>query len=87
MKKIGEIGFNRVPRARVSREYWKAGKQKVTVTCKNCGESGIQSQAQIKKYHSNGYVCYACAKKGRDEILEARLALAKRKVEMREKNT
>ena len=80
MKKIGEIAFNRVPRAKLSREWWRAGKQKVAVTCKHCGESGIQSQAQMQKYHKNGFSCYACTKKNNDELRQAINALNLRKL-------
>jgi len=81
MKKLGEFSLSIVPSKQQSREYWRAGKIRVAVACKQCGYERQQSQSQIKKFH--GYLCVDCYKKGQDELLQAKLALAQRKREMK----
>lgn len=83
MKKVGEVGFASIPRPQLSRDFYKAAREKVMVKCVKCGVESKPSQGVLAKYHKNGYVCFLCNKQGRDEIYEARLALAKRKLEMK----
>lgn len=82
IKPLRELPFGLIRQTK-SRDYWRASKQKVTVTCKNCGIESFQSQGQMRKFHSKGYVCSSCNKKGKDELMAARLAIAKRKLEMK----
>jgi uncharacterized membrane protein len=82
IKPLRELPFGLIRQTR-SRDYWLASKQKIKVTCKNCGIERFQSQGQMRKYHSEGYVCLSCQKKGKDELMAARLAIAKRKLEMK----
>jgi len=79
---LRETPFGRIPQ-RQSRAYYLAGKQKVAVICKTCGIESTQNQCQMRNFHSEGYVCFSCNKKGKDELLAARLAIAKRKLEMK----
>jgi hypothetical protein len=81
MKKLGEFSLSIVPNKQQSREYWRAGRIRVAVVCKQCGYEKQQSQAQIRRFH--GYLCWDCYTKGQDELLQAKLALAQRKREMK----
>ncbi len=83
MKKAGENGFASIPSAKIARDFLTAAREKVMVACVKCGVESRQRQGALAKYHKNGYVCFLCGKQGRDEVYEARLALAKRKMEMK----
>jgi tRNA(Ile2) C34 agmatinyltransferase TiaS len=79
MKKIGEISFSMIPSVKRTRAYWRASKQRVAATCKNCGADETQSQGQMRKYHSTGFICRKCQKKGQEELRQAITALNLRK--------
>jgi transposase-like protein len=84
IKPLRELPFGLI-RQRRSRDYYLASKENVRVTCKKCGIENTQSQGKMRKFHSEGYVCSSCNKKGKDELMASRLALAKRKLEMKKK--
>jgi hypothetical protein len=82
IKPLRELPFGLIRQKR-SRDYYLASREKVRVACKKCGRENTQSQGQMRKFHSEGYVCLFCHKKGKEELMAARLALAKRKLEMK----
>lgn len=80
MRKVGEAGFSRVPTMHKTRDYFIANKKHTKVTCKKCGLETFQSLGQIRKFHTLGFMCFTCRKEDKDELKQAILALAKRKI-------
>ena len=83
MRKMGESLLSAVPRARKSKAYYLAGLIRVTVVCKQCKRESSQTQNKMKHLHSNGFICCECYTEGKNELLQAQLAIAQRKREMK----
>ena len=75
-------GDDELARARFAARF-----RKVSYTCTRCGEEiactevALRRNRAINKVPDNGghLVCRACSDKGRDELKEAQIALARRK--------
>ena len=83
MRKMGESLLSAVPRARKSKAYYLAGLIRVTVVCKQCKRESNQTQNKMKHLHSNGFICFECHQEGKNELLQAQLAIAQRKQEIK----
>jgi len=49
-----------------------------TLECKKCGKEGKVTAGKIHHYFKDGFVCWDCTQKGKKEIQQAVIALAKR---------
>jgi hypothetical protein len=85
MRKIGESLLSAVPKARKLKAYYLAGLIRITVVCKQCKRERKQTQNKMKHLHSNGFICFECYTEGKNELLQAQLAIAQRKREIKRK--
>jgi hypothetical protein len=83
MRKIGESLLSAVPKQRKSKAYYLAGMIRITVVCKQCKRESNQTQNKMKHLHSNGFICFECHQEGKNELLQAKLAIAQRKQEIK----
>jgi hypothetical protein len=83
MKKIGESLLSAAPKARKSKAYYLAGLIRITVVCKQCKRERKQTQNKMKHLYSNGFICFECYTEGKNELLQAQLAIAQRKREIK----
>jgi predicted Zn finger-like uncharacterized protein len=82
MRKIGEVRIGAIPNQHRTREQMNRnkenGKADVAVTCPDCEKSFNVSVNKIRAWGDN-IKCYDCHHKGKDEMNQAVIALARRK--------
>ena len=87
MRKVGEINLNQIPSTtgKTDRMYYRKKMREkarnVHITCTNdgCENEEVVSVNLIRSIGTNQFVCWPCKQKGKKEMNEALIALAKRK--------
>jgi len=81
MRKVGERNMSSIPKAKqhVPRNLWRSNRQPVRVACKKCQRENLVSQAKLRRFYKEGYMCYSCYQNEKKEVKDAIKNLAVRK--------
>ena len=85
MRVVGDTPISLIPRQARERAMINANMRWHKQTCIKCGDVHNVKLSKIKAYFKDGYTCYPCHSKGKDEMLEAKIAIAKRKLAIKNK--